>query len=245
VLTAPVAWSNPADGSVWVVVANSKGISGLQATVDALGNPSLTPRWTDANGGTSPIVANGILYYAGASGLRALDPATGALLWSDASIGGIHWESPIVVNGRLYVTDEGARLWAYALHPIPPADFYTVPPCRIVDTRGPNGPFGGPALRGDGARRLFAVAGQCGVPSGAIAAALNITVVSPSGPGDLRVGPAGVALSTSTINFAARQTRANNAVVALTGYPLGSLWVQTDIFHGTTNLVLDVTGYFQ
>ncbi len=38
---------------------------------------------------------------------------------------------------------------------------------------------------------------------------------------------------------------ANNAVVGLTGDPLGSLWVQTDIFPGTTNLVLYVSGYSQ
>jgi hypothetical protein len=59
------------------------------------------------------------------------------------------------------------------------------------------------------------------------------------------VGPAGVRLSTATINFAAGETRANNAVVGLTGYPLGSLRVQTDIFPGATNLFLDVSGYFQ
>lgn len=245
VLTAPAVWSNPVDGGVWVIIANGSGISGLQASVDALGNPSLASRWTDATGGTSPIVANGIVYYASFSGLRALDPATGALLWSDAGIGGIHWESPIVVDGRLYVTDEGAHLWAYGADPAPAADFYTVTPCRIGDTRGPNGPSGGPALRGNGTRRLFAVAGRCGIPSSAVAVALNVTVVSPSGPGSLRVGSAGFAASTSTINFAAGETRANNAVVGLTGFPLGSLWVETDIFPGTTDLVLDVAGYFQ
>jgi len=245
VLTAPAVWSNPVDGSVWVVVANGNGISGLQATVDGLGNPSLASRWTDPTGGTSPIVANGILYYASFSGLRALGPATGNLLWSDASIGGIHWESPIVVDGRLYVTDEGARLWAYGPNPTPPANFFTVTPCRIVDTRGPNGPFGGPALLGNGARRLFAVAGRCGVPSSAAGVALNVTVVSPSGPGNLRLGPASFAAATSTINFGAGQTHANSAVVGLTGFPLGSLWVETDIFPGSTDLVLDVAGYFQ
>jgi len=245
VLTAPVAWSNPVDGGVWVVIANGSGISGLKATVDGLGNPSLLSAWTDATGGTSPIVANGILYYASVSGLRALDPATGTLLWSDASIGGIHWESPIVVDGRLYVTDEGARLWAYGPNPAPAASFFTVTPCRLVDTRGPNGPFGGPALSGNGARRLFAAAGRCGVPSTAAAVALNVTVVSPSGPGNLRVGPASVAGPTSTINFGPGQTRANNAVIGLTGYPLGSLWVETHISPGSTDLVLDVAGYFQ
>jgi hypothetical protein len=245
VLTAPAVWTDPLDGSVWVIIANGSGISGLQATVDGLGNPSLTARWIDATGGTSPIVANGILYYASFAGMRALDPATGALLWSDTSIGGIHWESPIVVDGHLYVTDEAARLWAYGPDPTPPADFFALTPCRIVDTRGPSGPFGGPALAGNGARRLFAVAGQCGVPSSAVAVALNVTVVSPSGPGNLRLGPASFAAPTSTINFGVGQTRANNAVIGLTGYPLGSLWVETDIFPGSTHLVLDVAGYFQ
>jgi hypothetical protein len=244
VLTAPAVWSSPVDGSVWVFIANGSGISGLQAIVDGLGNPSLTPRWTDATGGTSPIVANGILYYAGSAGLHALAPTTGSLLWSDASIGGIHWESPIVVNGHLYLTDESARLWAYGPDPSAPANFFTLTPCRIVDTRNPNGPFGGPVLQGNGARRLFAVAGQCGIPASAAAVALNVTVVSPTGFGHLRVGPASFAAPTSTVNFGPGQTRANNAVVGLTGYPLGSLWVETDIFPGTTHLVLDVTGYF-
>jgi hypothetical protein len=34
-------------------------------------------------------------------------------------------------------------------------------------------------------------------------------------------------------------------MVGLTGNPLGRIWVQSDIFPGTTHLVLDVTGYFQ
>jgi len=245
VLTALAVWTNPVDGGVWVFVANDSGISGLQATVGLSGNPSLTPRWTDATGGSSPIVANGILYYAGSAGVRALDPTTGSLLWSDASIAGIHWESPIVVNGRLYVTDEASQLWAYGPNPAAPASFYTLTPCRVVDTRGPNGPFGGPALQGNGARRAFALAGQCGIPSTAVAVAMNVTVDQATGRGDLRVGPAGFASPTSTINFAPGKTRANNAVVDLTGNPLGSIWVQSDIFPGTTHLVLDVTGYFQ
>jgi len=245
VLTALGVWTSPADGATWVLVANGNAISGLRATVDGTGHPSLTPTWTDATGGTSPIVANGILYYASFSGPRALDPTTGALLWSDASIGGIHWESPIVADGRLYVTDESAQLWAYGPNPPAPASYFTLAPCRIADTRGPTGPFGGPALPGSGARRRFAIAGQCGVPSGAAAVAVNVTVVSPSGPGNLHLGPSGFAAPTSTINFGAGQTRANNAVVGLTGYPLGSLWVETDIFPGTTHFVLDVAGYFQ
>jgi hypothetical protein len=42
-----------------------------------------------------------------------MSPATGATLWQGA-IGGVHWESPIVVNGVLYVTDESSHLTAFA-----------------------------------------------------------------------------------------------------------------------------------
>ncbi len=47
----------------------------------------------------------------------------------------------------------------------PPLDFYTLSPCRVVDTRNPAGPQGGPALPAH-ASRTFTLAGQCGVPRG-------------------------------------------------------------------------------
>ena len=72
--------------------------------------------WAHRIGGVfvgSPIVANGVLYHARSAGLHARDPTTGNQLFLDSSIGSIHWESPIVVDGKVYVTDESARLWAY------------------------------------------------------------------------------------------------------------------------------------
>ena len=45
----------------------------------------------------------------------ALDPVTGNVLWTTTQIGGVHWESPVVANGMLYMTDESARLTAFAL----------------------------------------------------------------------------------------------------------------------------------
>ena len=38
---------------------------------------------------------------------------TGKELGHYATIGGIHWESPIVANGVLYITDENSQLTAY------------------------------------------------------------------------------------------------------------------------------------
>ena len=243
VLTQPAVWVNPADGGIWVFVANGSGISGLTVTADGSGNPHLNPTWTKTPGGSSPIVANGMVFYAGSNHVTALDPTTGSQLFNDASIGGIHWESPIVVGGRLFVTDENKVLWAYG-PTIAPLGFFTLAPCRVIDTRGPNGSYGGPALQGNGARRLFQLAGQCGVPVDAKAVALNVTVVQPASAGDFRVGPGGVAAVTSTLNFSAGQVRAGDTVAALTGDPLGSIWVQSDSA-GAAHLLIDVSGYFK
>jgi hypothetical protein len=165
-------------------------------------------------------------------------------LWSDVSIGGIHWESPIVVQGRLYITDENGTLWAFEPAPAP-LRFHTLAPCRVVDTRGPVGTWGGPLLSGSGSRRLFPVAGRCGVPADARAVAVNFTVVAPSGPGFVRVLPSGIVSTASSSNFGAGKVRANNGVVPMTGNPLGWIVVETGIFPGTTDFVLDVSGYFR
>jgi hypothetical protein len=121
VMTAPAVWRNPADGSTWLFVANDNGIAGLQLAVDGGGNPSLAERWTSPVGGTSPIVAGGVLFYQSYDGLRALLPTTGAELWRDASLDQLHWQSPIVVGGRLYAVDgQGIlRAWAPSQPPAP------------------------------------------------------------------------------------------------------------------------------
>ncbi|MEP7183356.1 MAG: PQQ-binding-like beta-propeller repeat protein [Betaproteobacteria bacterium] len=115
VLTQPAVWVDPAGGATWVFVANGSGISGLKLVVDASGNPSLSPQWQKAGGGFSPLVANNVLYYAGNNALRALAPTTGATLWTGTQIGGIHWQSPVVAKGVVYVTDQSGKLTAYAL----------------------------------------------------------------------------------------------------------------------------------
>ncbi len=122
--------------------------------------------------------------------------------------------------------------------------FFTVTPCRIVDTRTtPNGPLAGPALVA-GASRSFTLAGSCGIPATAKAVSLNVTVTQPTGAGDLRLYPAGQSAPlVSTINWVAGQTRANNGVATLSA--LGGLAVQCDQASGTVHLILDVNGYFQ
>ena len=61
VLTAPAAWVNPVDGSTGAFVATGASISGYRLTANG-SNVTLTSQWVSATGGTSPIVANGVLY---------------------------------------------------------------------------------------------------------------------------------------------------------------------------------------
>ena len=121
--------------------------------------------------------------------------------------------------------------------------FHTLSPCRVLDTRNPVGPYGGPALASS-ASRVFVIAGQCGIPATALSVSVNVTITQPTAGGDLRLFPAGSALPpTSTINYRIGQTRANNAVVSLGA--AGDLGIQCDQATGSVHFILDVNGYFQ
>jgi len=114
VLTQPAVWVNPKDGTTWIFIANSNGISAFKL-VYSNGIPNLQIIWQDATGGTSPIIANSVLFYAFNYTVRALDPENGKELWRNSDIGAIHWQSPIVANGVLYITDGDSQLSAFAL----------------------------------------------------------------------------------------------------------------------------------
>jgi hypothetical protein len=127
-----------------------------------------------------------------------------------------------------------------------PASFYTVPPCRLLDTRNSSGPSGGPWLSA-GVARTFPVTDLCNIPSTAKSVTINVAVVSPGAGGDIRLYPAGaMPPAASAINFRGGAIRSNNTVMllglsgqmsALLDVPMGSA--------ATTHLVIDVYGYFQ
>ncbi len=124
-----------------------------------------------------------------------------------------------------------------------PLDFFTVTPCRLVDTRNPNGVRGGPALAA-GAERDFPLVGVCGIPATAQALSVTVTVVSPTTAGNLRLFSADeLRPITSTINFRPALTGGTNAIVGLGA--AGNLAVYCSMASGTTHFVLDVTGYFE
>jgi hypothetical protein len=128
-----------------------------------------------------------------------------------------------------------------------PYQFFTLPPCRVVDTRNPTGPLGGPSLAG-GATRSFPITGTCGIPSTAKAVVFNVAVVGPTGSGHMRMWPYNTTMPlVAAINFDAGEPAiANGAIAPLTTSPTANISVYLATGAGTNaNLVLDVTGYFQ
>lgn len=125
-----------------------------------------------------------------------------------------------------------------------PSGFYTVSPCRLIDTRKANGPAGGPALAA-GSVRVFPVAGSCGIPADARTVSGNLTVVSGSGAGSLCVYPTDIGIPVSSaISFRAGQTRSNIALATLATDGTGTIGVKNDA-PGTVHVIVDVYGYFK
>ena len=155
-----------------------------------------------------------------------LNPAFASLKASDFEVIQLGWKPPVANS----VSD---------------LDFYTLTPCRILDTRNPYGPYGGPALA-PGLSRVIKTAGVCGIPMTAKALSVNITVASTPGLGLLTFFPGNAtAPGTSTINFSAGQVRANNAVLMLASSGSGTLGIQCNSAAGQVHVIVDVNGYFQ
>ncbi|MBV9083121.1 MAG: choice-of-anchor D domain-containing protein, partial [Acidobacteriaceae bacterium] len=121
----------------------------------------------------------------------------------------------------------------------PPLEFVPITPCRIADTRNASGPFGGPAISGQTSRDFVIPNSGCNIPSTAAAYALNVTVVPHGGLGYLTVWPAGQSRPlVSTLNSDGR-VKANAAIIP--GGVNGAISVYVS---NTTDLVLDISGYF-
>jgi hypothetical protein len=165
--------------------------------------------------------------------------SAGSTLW-------IVWQGPTSSAAGPVISAVQAKL--------PFLSFYTVPPCRLIDTRNTNGTFGGPILT-SGMARNFPVlsAANCtpAIPATAKSLSLNVTVTGATSGGSLTVYPGDAPVpQTSTVNFSAGQTRANNAVMLLSRNGDGSLEIrssQTPVggSAGQVHVIVDVNGYFQ
>ena len=144
---------------------------------------------------------------------------------------------------RLLALCCGLAAFAVSAGAAGPFKFYSVIPCRILDTRGTGG--GGPLASGE--IRNLLIATQCGIPTTAKMAALNFTVIGPTAEGHITAYPyssGGAVPLVSTVNWTAGETAiGNGSVVSLTANPTYNISVQAA--GATLNLVIDVTGYLQ
>ncbi|HEY7208263.1 MAG TPA: PQQ-binding-like beta-propeller repeat protein [Gaiellaceae bacterium] len=98
VFTAPAVWGR------LVFVTTNAGTAAWQ-----LRGNRLHRLWQNRTPGTSPVVAGGLLFvYDPSGGLRVYVPRTGHLLKMLPSGGG-HWNSPIVVDGRIALPEGDAN----------------------------------------------------------------------------------------------------------------------------------------
>jgi hypothetical protein len=147
-----------------------------------------------------------------------------------------NWTAPSSNSGS---SSRGIRALADVTNPLP---FIGVTPCRIVDTRGPAGTFGGPSLPASTPRNFPLPTGPCaGIPASVSAYSLNITVTNTLGPGFISIYPqGGAAPLVSTLNYLAGQTLANAAIV-----PAGTSGGVTVVAGVSgTDLIIDINGYY-
>ena len=121
------------------------------------------------------------------------------------------------------------------------ATYRPLAPVRSLDTRFGDGLTGTFATA---VPRTWQVADRDGVPAGAVAVTGNVTVTGQTSGGWVSVTPDPVGSpATSTLNFPAADTRANGITAPLS--PTGTVaLIHVGTSGTTTDLILDVTGYF-
>lgn len=145
-----------------------------------------------------------------------------------------------------------------------PYQFFALTPCRVYDTRtgqpSAGGTNGGRLVHG--AVRQYRLKTLCGIPGTAQAVSLNLTVVGPTGGGDLRIAPWNPNGPSdpntyfpvvSTLNYVAGDVLANGAIVPLASisnppneYDFMVIAAITPFdVNSKTDLIIDVNGYFQ
>lgn len=225
-------------GAVWWLWARLAGWdpNGFQVT-------SISPVSGPIAGGTT-VTITGTGFVAGSTVAIGGVAATGVVVAGSTSltaVTGAHAtglaDVTVTIPGPRSATL--AQGFFYAPPPTP-ADYYTLTPCRLVDTRLAQAP----ALAASERRVWTLTGGSCGVPATATAVAVNVTVTGATAQGHIRLAPGNGLTDTSSLNFSPGQTRANNAVIMLATDATGGV-AATNRSAGTVHLILDVAGYFE
>jgi len=126
--------------------------------------------------------------------------------------------------------------------------FVPVAPCRLFDTRPgttpPNGPKNPIAAKDANVRtqQVTGVVGNCDIPNDAVAVAMNVTIVNPTGPGFLTIYPSDEPRPTalSNLNWVAGQAPTPNLVTVKVSSD-GKVAFYNH--NGTVDVIADVAGY--
>ncbi len=92
------------DTTTWMFAADNGGTEAWK-----FNGAQLQSVWRNSNGGTSPVVADGLLYvYDPGGGLRIYKAFTGDQI-ADLKCGSGHWNSPIIVDGMIALPEGNAN----------------------------------------------------------------------------------------------------------------------------------------
>ena len=262
--TLPVAPANdnfvngrvltPVTGGTWTqTTANATKEAGEPAHATWAGGASVWFNWTAPSTGKLTVTTAGSsfdtllgIYTGGAvNALTTIassdDVASGdytSRVSNQQVIGGTTYR--IAVDGYQGQTGVLNLGWSFTPDVVAPPKFVSLAPSRILDTRYG---IGAPKmLVPAGGRVDLQVTGVGGVPAGASAVVLNVTAVSPVGPGSgyVTVWPTGAVRPTaSNLNFVPGQTVPNLVVTKVGTGGKVSLYTAA-----RTQLIADVAGYY-
>jgi hypothetical protein len=234
------------DGATAVGVSGKAGANGIGTYGAAKGSVDSWAVWgdTDAGIGVAGVTSTGVDLVANGTGRVLLNRTVSSGAPTDGSYS--TGEQIRDAGGNLFICVAGGspgtwlKVAAAAAGRGGLVNLLSAP-IRLLDTRPSIGKL--PA----GAVYVLQVTGVdvggISVPKGATGVVGNVTVVRPTGGGDLRLYPGGAPLpATSSINFASGQVVANGVTVGLnTG---GQISIKVDMPGGTaTHVIFDASGY--
>ena len=95
----PAVWQG-----TWAIVADQSGTKAWR-----LRNGRLVGAWSNGNGGTSPVVAGNLVFVAGSGSVHVYLATSGKQVAALPLGGDVHWQSPIVADGRVAVAEGNAN----------------------------------------------------------------------------------------------------------------------------------------
>jgi ELWxxDGT repeat protein len=140
----------------------------------------------------------------------------------------------------------GFELWSMLRSDLtfaaPPAAaaFFTLPPCRLIDSRDE----GGPLL--SGSQRVLSARDRCGIPESARTLAANLTLLEAPSSGLFTIGSNDARFGASEFPVVAGRTRATQVHLRLSPSGDGSFHVGASLgAGGSVGFLVDVVGYFE